>query len=72
MTEVLIRRAEQEGYQGIISVVDEWRGGRPMAAVLPQTLPGPAFRSGRREPDSRVSPISTCPPLIWSVGRQRK
>ena len=36
MTEVVIRHLEQDDYQPIISVVDEWWGGRPMAAMLPK------------------------------------
>ena len=36
MAEVVIRHVEQEDYQPIISVVDEWWGGRPMAAMLPK------------------------------------
>jgi GNAT superfamily N-acetyltransferase len=36
MSEVVIRNIEQEDYPLIISVVDEWWGGRPMAAMLPK------------------------------------
>ncbi|MGB5135490.1 MAG: GNAT family N-acetyltransferase [Prochlorococcaceae cyanobacterium] len=36
MAEVVIRHVEQDDYQPIISVVDEWWGGRPMAAMLPK------------------------------------
>ncbi len=36
MSEVVIRHLEQDDYQPIISVVDEWWGGRPMAAMLPK------------------------------------
>jgi ribosomal protein S18 acetylase RimI-like enzyme len=36
MTEVVIRHLEQADYQPIISVVDAWWGGRPMAAMLPK------------------------------------
>ncbi|MEA5473327.1 GNAT family N-acetyltransferase [Synechococcus sp. CCY9201] len=36
MTEVFIRHVKQGDYQPIISVVDEWWGGRHMAAMLPK------------------------------------
>lgn len=36
MTEVVIRHLEQDDYQPIIPVVDEWWGGRHMAAMLPK------------------------------------
>ncbi|WP_094585246.1 GNAT family N-acetyltransferase [Synechococcus sp. BO 8801] len=36
MTEVVIRHLEPDDYHSIISVVDEWWGGRPMAAMLPK------------------------------------
>jgi ribosomal protein S18 acetylase RimI-like enzyme len=36
LTDVVIRHVEQDDYQPIISVVDEWWGGRPMAAMLPK------------------------------------
>lgn len=36
MSEVVIRQVEQHDYPSIISVVDEWWGGRPMAAMLPK------------------------------------
>lgn len=36
MTEVVITYLEQDDYQPIISVVDEWWGSRPMAAILPK------------------------------------
>jgi ribosomal protein S18 acetylase RimI-like enzyme len=36
MTDVVIRHVEQDDYQPIISIVDEWWGGRPMAAMLPK------------------------------------
>ena len=36
MTEVVIKHLEQDDYQPIVSVVDEWWGGRPMAAMLPK------------------------------------
>ncbi|MCT0207576.1 GNAT family N-acetyltransferase [Synechococcus sp. CS-1332] len=36
MNEVVIRHVEPDDYQPIISVVDEWWGGRPMAEMLPK------------------------------------
>lgn len=36
LTDFVIRHVEQDDYQPIISVVDEWWGGRPMAAMLPK------------------------------------
>ena len=36
MIEVVIRPVEPHDYPSIISVVDEWWGGRPMAAMLPK------------------------------------
>jgi ribosomal protein S18 acetylase RimI-like enzyme len=33
---VLIRPAEPGDYQRVVAVVDEWWGGRPMAAMLPK------------------------------------
>lgn len=36
MNEVVIRHVEPDDYQPIISVVDEWWGGRPMADMLPK------------------------------------
>lgn len=36
MIQVVIRPVEPHDYPSIISVVDEWWGGRPMAAMLPQ------------------------------------
>jgi ribosomal protein S18 acetylase RimI-like enzyme len=33
---VLIRNAEPSDYPRVISVIDEWWGGRPMAAMLPK------------------------------------
>lgn len=36
MTEVVIRHLEHDDYHPIISVVDEWWGGRHMAAMLPK------------------------------------
>jgi GNAT superfamily N-acetyltransferase len=36
MNEVVIRHVEPGDYQPIISVVDAWWGGRPMAAMLPK------------------------------------
>ena len=43
MTEVVIRHLEQDDYQPIISVVDEWWGGRPTGLIQSPsqaTLPG--------------------------------
>jgi ribosomal protein S18 acetylase RimI-like enzyme len=36
MTEISLRHAEPEDYQPIIAVLDEWWGGRHMAAMLPK------------------------------------
>ncbi len=36
MNEVVIRHVEQNDDQPILSVIDEWWGGRPMAAMLPK------------------------------------
>lgn len=36
MNEVAIRHVEQDDYQPILSVVDEWWGGRPMTGMLPK------------------------------------
>lgn len=36
MTEVVIRHLEQDDDQPVISVVDSWWGGRPMAAMPPK------------------------------------
>ncbi|MCP9835642.1 MULTISPECIES: hypothetical protein [unclassified Cyanobium] len=36
MSEVVIRHLELDDYPPIISVLDEWWGGRPMAARLPR------------------------------------
>ena len=36
LSEVVIRPVEPHDYPSIISVVDEWWGGRPMAAMLPK------------------------------------
>jgi hypothetical protein len=65
MNGILIRHAEPSDYESIISVVDEWWGGRRMAAMLPKLFfvhfqPTSFIGQGRTKPRCWLNVETNC------------